>query len=70
MPRRKRTSVKRRRWEPPDTILPWTLDSPDPDRDLWGDRENEFSFGGACPCCGGVVTVRDTPRWGLCIAEP
>ena len=49
MPRRKRTAVKRHRWEPPDTILPWTLDSPDPDRDLWGDCENEFSFGGGVP---------------------
>jgi hypothetical protein len=66
---KKPTPPKRHRWEPPETILPWTLDAPDPDRDLWH-RSDEFSVGGACPCCGGVVTVRDTARWGLCIADP
>ena len=65
----KPTPTRRRRWEPPETILPWTLDGPDPDRDLWHGWD-EFSVGATCPCCGEVVTVRDTPRWPLTIAEP
>jgi hypothetical protein len=69
MARKKRTAIKPRRWEPPETIFPWTLDARDPDRDLW-DGNHEFSVAAACPCCGGVITVRDTPRWGLCIADP
>ena len=69
MKRSKPTPAKRRRWEPPETILPWTLDAPDPDRDLWHGSE-EFTVGATCPCCGEVVTVRDTPRWPLAIAEP
>ena len=69
MTQRKGTAPKRRRWEPPETIFPWTLDAPDPDRELW-DRTDEFSFGAACPCCGDVVTVRDTRRWALSMSEP
>jgi hypothetical protein len=69
MERRKQTTPKKPRWNAPEAPLPWTLESPDPDRDLW-ERAPEFSVPGACPCCGGTVSVRDTPRWGLCIAEP
>jgi hypothetical protein len=57
---------KPRREEPP---LPWTLEGADPERDLW-ERAPEFTLPGACPCCGAVSSLRDTPRWGLCIAEP